>query len=290
MRELPGCHMPQTSSNIIIEEVNSLFRRVMNKYYVDTTIFPTMKQNFTAVYSRDKDYLFDLDSPNFFTSATRSRIVQFILDRTRFTETKEDDFAFGVERLISEHTYVAAYPLHDVSYFYCERFQNYKNYFKAWSKLIHSIYINILFMFQGNLHTPDSMRYLLYTEWASLRKCLHYQPLDYIKEYFGVKIGLYFAWLGFYTHMLIPASIVGLLCFIYSCATLYHNEPSEDVCIGNNTIAMCPLCDHFCDFWNLKQTCLHSRITYLFDNPSTVFFSIFMSLWGMLKLLIIAYK
>ncbi|KAG5339529.1 ANO1 protein, partial [Acromyrmex charruanus] len=249
MRELPGCRMPQTSSNIIIEEVNSLFRRVMNKYYVDTNIFPTMKQNFTAVYSRDKDYLFDLESPNFFTSATRSRIVQFILDRTRFTETKEDDFAFGVERLISEHTYVAAYPLHD-----------------------------------GNLHTPDSMRYLLYTEWASLRKCLHYQPLDYIKEYFGVKIGLYFAWLGFYTHMLIPASIVGLLCFVYSCATLYHNEPSEDVCNGNNTIAMCPLCDHFCDYWDLKQTCLHSRITYLFDNPSTVFFSIFMSLWATLFL------
>ncbi|XP_018398327.1 PREDICTED: anoctamin-1-like [Cyphomyrmex costatus] len=249
MRELPGCSMPQTSSNIIIKEVNSFFRRIMNRYYVDTTIFPTMRQNFTAVYSRDKDYLFDLDSPNFFTSATRSRIVQFILDRTRFTETKEDDFAFGIERLISEHAYVAAYSLHD-----------------------------------GNLHTPDSMRYLLYTEWASLRKCLHYQPLDYIKEYFGVKIGLYFAWLGFYTHMLIPASIVGLLCFIYSCATLYYNEPSEDVCNSNNTIAMCPLCDHFCGYWNLKQTCLHSRITYLFDNPSTVFFSIFMSLWATLFL------
>ncbi|XP_011697845.1 PREDICTED: anoctamin-1 isoform X2 [Wasmannia auropunctata] len=249
MRELPCYEMHETSSNIIIKEVNSLFRRIMNRYYVDTAIFPTMKQNFTAVYSRDKDYLFDLDSPNFFTSATRSRIVQFILDRTRFTETKEDDFAFGVERLISEHAYVAAYPLHD-----------------------------------GSLHTPDSMRYLLYSEWASLRKCLHYQPLDYIKEYFGVKIGLYFAWLGFYTHMLIPASVVGLLCFIYSCATLYNNKPSEDICNGNGTIEMCPLCDYFCGYWDLKETCLHSRITYLFDNPSTVFFSIFMSLWATLFL------
>ncbi|KAL6259932.1 hypothetical protein P5V15_009842 [Pogonomyrmex californicus] len=249
MKELPGCQMPQAKSSVIIKEVNSFFRRIMNKYYVDTTIFPTMKQNFTAVYSRDKEYLFDLDSPNFFTSATRSRIVQFILDRTRFSETKEDDFAFGIERLISENAYVAAYPLHD-----------------------------------GNLHTPDSMRYLLYTEWASLRKCLHYQPLDYIKEYFGVKIGLYFAWLGFYTHMLIPASIVGLLCFIYSCSTLYYNEPSEDVCNANSTIEMCPLCDHFCGYWDLKETCLHSRITYLFDNSSTMFFSIFMSLWATLFL------
>ncbi|XP_014471955.1 PREDICTED: anoctamin-1 isoform X2 [Dinoponera quadriceps] len=245
MKELLSCEIPQTRSNVIIKEVNTFIQRIMSKYYVDTTIFPTMRHHFTAVYSRDKEYLFDLDSPNFFTSATRSRIVQFILDRTKFTETKEDDFAFGIERLIAERAYVAAYPLHD-----------------------------------GNLHTPDSMRYLLYTEWASLKKCLHYQPLDYIKEYFGVKIGLYFAWLGFYTHMLIPASIVGLLCFIYSCATLYYNEPSEDICNGNGTIKMCPLCDRLCEYWDLKETCLHARITHLFDNPSTVFFSMFMSLWA----------
>lgn len=89
----------------------------MSRYYVDSTIFPTMAHRFTAVYSRDKEYLFDIDSPNFFTSATRSRIVQFILDRTKFIETKEDDFAFGTERLISERAYVATYPLHDVTRF-----------------------------------------------------------------------------------------------------------------------------------------------------------------------------
>lgn len=115
MKEMSGCYQRQTSNIPIIQEVNTFIRRIMSKYYVDTTIFPTMKQNFTAVYSRDKEYLFDLNSPNFFTSATRSRIVQFILDRTRFTETKEDDFAFGIERLISEHAYVATYPLHDAS-------------------------------------------------------------------------------------------------------------------------------------------------------------------------------
>ncbi|KMQ93390.1 transmembrane protein 16a, partial [Lasius niger] len=113
----------------------------------------------------------------------------------------------------------------------------------------------------GNLHTADSMRYLLYTEWASLRKCLHYQPLDYIKEYFGVKIGLYFAWLGFYTHMLIPASIVGLLCFIYSCATLYYNKPSEDICNHNDTIEMCPLSALFLELWKKYS----AEITHRWD-------------------------
>ncbi|XP_076277778.1 anoctamin-1-like isoform X3 [Lasioglossum baleicum] len=249
MKELHSLKIPENRSNTLINEVNSLFKRIISRYYVDQTIFPKMKHNFTAVYSRDKEYLFDIDMPEFFTAATRARIVQFILDRTRFTETMNDDFAFGIERLISDKAYVAAYPLHD-----------------------------------GDLQSPESMRYLLYTEWACLKKCLHYQPLDYIKEYFGVKIGLYFAWLGFYTHMLIPASIVGLLCFMYSCLTLFYNEPSEDVCNGNGTISMCPLCDRICGYWDLKETCLHSRITYLFDNPSTVFFSIFMSLWATLFL------
>jgi hypothetical protein len=43
---------------------------------------------------------------------------------------------------------------------------------------------------------------------------------------------------------------------------------------------MCPACDKFCDFWELKETCFHSKIMYLFDNESTVFFSVFMSFWG----------
>jgi hypothetical protein len=46
---------------------------------------------------------------------------------------------------------------------------------------------------------------------------------------------------------------------------------------------MCPICDYWCDYWNLRDTCFHARVTYLFDNPSTVFFAIFMSFWGKIK-------
>jgi len=35
------------------------------------------------------------------------------------------------------------------------------------------------------------------------------------RVYYGEKIGLYFAWLSHYTCFLIPASIAGLLVFIY---------------------------------------------------------------------------
>lgn len=43
---------------------------------------------------------------------------------------------------------------------------------------------------------------------------------------------------------------------------------------------MCPICDTFCDFYRLNDTCTHARVTYLVDNPSTLFFAIFMSFWG----------
>ena len=111
-----------------------------------------------------------------------------------------------------------------------------------------------------------------------------YQPLDHIKQYFGVKIALYFAWLGFYTYMLIPASIVGLICFLYAVLTLQDHQPSIDICDNTSDIYMCPLCDKLCDYWRLDSTCIHAKISYLVDNPATVFFAVFMSFWAALFL------
>ncbi|KAG6456927.1 hypothetical protein O3G_MSEX010018 [Manduca sexta] len=228
-----------------VDRIDACWERLMARIRVDPEMFPERKHRLTAIYSKDKEYLFDTNSECFWTPSIRSRIVQFILDRKKFSHQPHDDFAFGITRLISNCTYSAAYPLHD-----------------------------------GDLKTPGSMRHLLYTEWAAVSKCLKYQPLDYVKDYFGVKIGLYFAWLGFYTHMLIPASLVGLICVIYSAATVYSNKPSEDICNYTSSIKMCPQCDYFCDYWDLRATCLQSRITYLFDNSTTVFFAIFMSFWA----------
>lgn len=157
---------------------------------------------------------FDLQQPCFFSAAVRSRIVQFILDRKRFTTEEADDYAFGIDRLISDEVYIAAYPLHDVRIMLTSCPHN-SNQFSA------------QFCLQGEVHIPGSMRHLLYKEWAAVSKWYRYQPLDYIKEYFGVKIGLYFAWLGFYTYMLLLASIVGVACFIYSWRTMDSYQVSQ---------------------------------------------------------------
>ena len=51
-----------------------------------------------------------------------------------------------------------------------------------------------------------------------LNNC-YYSTLSVHRKYYGEKIGIYFAWLGFYTMMLALAAAVGLGCFIYGYNT-----------------------------------------------------------------------
>ncbi|XP_031635097.1 anoctamin-1 isoform X2 [Contarinia nasturtii] len=248
--KIPGFRSVQNTTTSAYDRFSGCCNKLWNLMSVDEQHFPPKSTRFTAVYSRDKEYLFDVHHKCFFTPAIRSRIVQFILDRKRFTMQIDDDYAFGIDRLINEGVYIASYPLHD-----------------------------------GEISVPGSVRHLLYKEWASVSKWYRYQPLDYVKDYFGVKIGLYFAWLGYYTYMLLLASIVGIGCFLYAIFTLPYDIPSQEICYGNmKNTTMCPLCDRLCNYWSLEKSCLHIKVTYLFDNKATVFFAVFMSFWATLFL------
>ncbi|CAF96277.1 unnamed protein product, partial [Tetraodon nigroviridis] len=127
-------------------------------------------------------------------------------------------------------------------------------------------------------------RQVLHEEWARYSAFYKYQPIDLVRKYFGEKIGLYFAWLGVYTQLLIPASIVGIIVFGYGMATMNTNIPSQEMCDDSLNFTMCPLCDGACDYWHLSTACGTARASHLFDNPGTVFFAIFMSLWAVLFL------
>uniref|UniRef100_A0A3B4GES8 Anoctamin n=1 Tax=Pundamilia nyererei TaxID=303518 RepID=A0A3B4GES8_9CICH len=125
---------------------------------------------------------------------------------------------------------------------------------------------------------------VLHEEWARYSAFYKYQPIDLVRKYFGEKIGLYFAWLGVYTQLLVPASIVGIIVFGYGVATMDTNIPSLEMCDQRLNFTMCPLCDRACDFWHLSTACGTAKASHLFDNPATVFFAIFMSLWAVLFL------
>lgn len=63
---------------------------------------------------------------------------------------------------------------------------------------------------------------LLSLMWVSL-KSSHILSLN--RKYFGEQIGFYFAWLGVYTQLLIPPSVLGIIVFLYGIFTVDANVP-----------------------------------------------------------------
>ncbi|XP_078005085.1 LOW QUALITY PROTEIN: anoctamin-9 [Phascolarctos cinereus] len=119
----------------------------------------------------------------------------------------------------------------------------------------------------------------LQNNWARWRDIFYRQPIDKIRNYFGEKVALYFAWLGWYTVMLVPAAVTGLLLFLSSFSLFHASQISKEICEANETI-MCPLQEHQHKYWRLSETCTFAKLTHLFDNEGTVFFAIFMALWA----------
>nr|XP_023420199.1 anoctamin-1 isoform X6 [Cavia porcellus] len=231
----------------LLKTINSVLQKITDPIQPKVAEHrPQTTKRLYYPFSREKQHLFDLsDKDSFFDSKTRSTIVYEILKRTTCTKAK---YSMGITSLLANGVYSAAYPLHDGDY-------------------------------EGD-NVDFNDRKLLYEEWARYGVFYKYQPIDLVRKYFGEKIGLYFAWLGAYTQMLIPASIVGIIVFLYGCATVDQNIPSMEMCDQRYNITMCPLCDKTCSYWKMSSACATARASHLFDNPATVFFSVFMALWA----------
>ena len=61
---------------------------------------------------------------------------------------------------------------------------------------------------------------------------------------------------------------------------------SIDICEDLGKEVMCPLCDERCGYWHLVDSCLYSKLSYIFDNYATVAFAAFMAIWGELSYLL----
>uniref|UniRef100_A0A7N8XEV7 Anoctamin n=1 Tax=Mastacembelus armatus TaxID=205130 RepID=A0A7N8XEV7_9TELE len=184
---------------------------------------------FTYPFDKSKtDFFLISDKDTFFPPSTRNRIVFYILARCPYyKEGRKDKEKTGIKRLLSNGTYTAAFPLHDCRY---------------WKRARNA--------------ECESERYNLYKHWARFLSFYKDQPLNLIRKYYGEKIGIYFAWLGFYTEMLFFAAVMGFICFTYGLLSYDDNISSKEICDANigGRIVMCPLCDKKCTFWKLNST------------------------------------
>ncbi|CDQ75337.1 unnamed protein product [Oncorhynchus mykiss] len=252
---------------------------ITRHFYPSEDLIAKETEYFTAPFEKDRlEYFYVKDRDLFFTPSMRSRMASallslphhgiknkslksshlidflsayYILSRAPY-EVRGNIKKFGVTKLLDGGVYKAAYPLHD-----CR------------------------FNVRSKEDECPNERYLLYNEWAHPKSFYKMQPLDLIRKYYGEKIGIYFAWLGFYTAMLALAAIVGLGCFIYGYTTQETSTWSKEVCdplIGGN-IVMCPQCDKECTYWRLNSTCESSKKLCIFDNYGTLVFAVFMAIW-----------
>ncbi|XP_076812548.1 anoctamin-7-like isoform X1 [Clavelina lepadiformis] len=209
---------------------------------------------FTCTFKNSKlqNFLGSSDHETYFSNTERARIAWEILQNTVYGKKKRAEL--GIERLLSENVFSAAFPLHDGDF-----------------KITDPV--------QDVDPTLLNLRQVLRKYWARWGVWYKYQPLDHIRSYFGEKIGIYFAWLGFYTSWLLPVSILGLIVFIVGAALIETNTPANEVCSSGKKFVMCPRCDG-CRMWYLSSTCLMTKLAYLFDNGGTVFFAVVMSFWA----------
>ncbi|XP_051933320.1 anoctamin-7 [Hippocampus zosterae] len=190
------------------------------------------------------------DRDTFFKTTQRHQVLYEILARTPYGSVSKGEV--GIDRLLSEQVFTSAYPLHE-----------------------------------GDFKLPKAplpveslaLRQILYGYWAQWSCWARYQPLDHIREYFGEKIALYFAWLGFYTGWLVPASLVGTVVFLTGIWLMSTDVPAKELCNSGGSFVMCPICN-ICSYWNYSSICITFKAGILFDNGGTVFLSVFMSLWA----------
>uniref|UniRef100_A0A1S4LHD0 Anoctamin n=2 Tax=Ixodes scapularis TaxID=6945 RepID=A0A1S4LHD0_IXOSC len=233
--------------------VRELGSRICTPWPYNRRLIPDEQEFHNAEFYRQREGAFLItDQETFFTPAMRSRIVWEVLTQTAYDEQGREK---GINKLLNRDIYLAAYPLHDGP---CGT---------------------------GPINTrveARTERRLLYSEWARLEVCYREQPIQLIRRYFGVKTGLYFTWLGFYTGMLLLPAIVGILTAIYGVVMLTVNVPVMETCdpkiFGN--LVLCPACKKSCPYDHLSNKCTFTKIVYLFENPATVAFSIFMALWA----------
>ncbi|PAA80633.1 hypothetical protein BOX15_Mlig004871g1 [Macrostomum lignano] len=217
---------------------------------------------------------------SFFSQKQRQLVTYELLSTRLFGNSRRGEI--GIDRMINDEFYLCAFPLHEGPYQVpglsgeptrqsCNA--NCKNNQPETAEL--------------QQQKPElNLRQLLHLHWANWRCWYKFQPLDHVRDYFGEKIAFFFAWLGFYTTWLAPATLVGVFVFVYGLASLPFNAANRNTCKAGKEFKMCPFCDEAdgCPFWYLSDICWKLKLAAVFDNYGTVFYAVFMSIWSLIFL------
>ncbi|PAA51584.1 hypothetical protein BOX15_Mlig012816g1 [Macrostomum lignano] len=217
------------------------------------------KQFYTCAFSADKatKYIGISNKDTYFRPTQRFEVAFELLGTQIYG--KKDQSEVGLDSMIRRGIYSCAYPPHE-----------------------------------GSSSTPAGLRpeqmnarQLLHNYWARWKLWYKFQPLDHIRDYFGEKIAFYFAFIGYYTMWLVPATLVGMVTFLYGIGTINKSTVAHEICGSKKYFKMCPLCENIqaCNYWYLSDICTYIRASYVFDNVATHFYAIFVSVWayGFLK-------
>ena len=83
----------------------------------------------------------------------------------------------------------------------------------------------------------------------TLKKLILFSSTDDICQYFGVKIAMYFAWLGMYTKWLVAPAVLGIITFVLS----NRSEVTRDWCIFFFNIFNIVWATLFLEAWKRKS-------------------------------------
>ncbi|CAF3540051.1 unnamed protein product [Rotaria sp. Silwood1] len=178
-----------------------------------------------------------------FTSSTRQSVNCLI----KLLGTKDT----GIEVLLEEGVYEAAYPLHD--------------------QLIR----------KQDAGEPEAWndRMKLYHRWAKFSNIFRIQPIHAIRNYYGERLAFYFAWLGWYNSLLIIPSILGIFVLLWGLLSVKYDRPTLDICNSTSSYLMCPKLDRQ-SYWFINETCFNAKMSYIFDNSASVAFAIMISIFA----------
>nr|XP_021153416.1 anoctamin-9 isoform X3 [Columba livia] len=214
---------------------------------------------------------------------TRIRLVNFILHNTMTPDLEK------LRDLMKKNVFEATFPLHEVSL----GKRSHEQWGHPWGtglrpdhwgqrdKAPAGVWVTPVFLCLTSCSAlqKEEVREFLKEKWARWRDIFCQQPLEKIRCYFGEKVALYFAWLGWYTYLLGIAAVAGLVVFVAGITVFSSSQVSKEICEANDTV-MCPLCDQKCPFWLLSDTCTYAKVTHMIDNEGTVLFAMFMAIWA----------